>query len=85
MSKNWYPVINYNKCSSCGKCVEKCNFGVYDKNEYPNPEVVYPEGCIEGCNGCANLCPNGAIKYRDTRNNGCCGSGCDCNSNGGCC
>lgn len=83
MSKNWYPVINYNKCNACGKCVESCNFGVYDKNQYPKPEVINIEGCIEGCNGCANLCPNGAIKYRDTREKGCCGSGCSCK--GGCC
>ncbi|RDY28163.1 4Fe-4S ferredoxin [Romboutsia weinsteinii] len=83
MSKNWYPVINYSKCNNCGKCVENCNFGVYDKDQYPKPEVINIEGCIEGCNGCANLCPNGAIKYRDTRESGYCGPGCSCK--GGCC
>ena len=31
------------------------------KNWYP--VVVNTEGCIEGCRGCGNLCPNGAIQY----------------------
>lgn len=83
MSKNWYPVIDYTKCNYCGKCMENCKFGVYDGNDYPKPTVIYPEGCIEGCNGCGNLCPKGAITYKDTRNTGCCGSSCNCE--GGCC
>ncbi|WP_343338442.1 hypothetical protein TPELB_05970 [Terrisporobacter petrolearius] len=84
MSKNWYPVINYKKCDACGKCIENCNFGVYKERQDGKPEVIYGEGCIEGCDGCGNLCPNKAIKYRDTRSKGCCGPGCDC-KNSGCC
>lgn len=33
------------------------------KNWYPTPVVVNIEGCIQGCHGCGNLCPNGAIQY----------------------
>ena len=80
MSKNWYPVIDYAECTECGACVDMCEHGVYDKSKASSPVVVYPEGCIEGCKGCGNLCPGSAIQYvGDVQNNG----SCDCG--GGCC
>ena len=27
------------------------------------PKVVNTDGCIQGCKGCGNLCPSGAINY----------------------
>ena len=63
MAKNWYPVIDITAYAECGKCVEKCGHGVYDKAKTPVPVVVYPEGCVDHCHGCGNLCPNGAITY----------------------
>ena len=33
MSKNWYPVINYETCSECGACFNKCTHGVYEKKD----------------------------------------------------
>lgn len=63
MSKTWYPVINYELCTQCGACTNKCKHGVYDKAKAPRPVVVKPEGCVQGCHGCGNLCPNGAIEY----------------------
>lgn len=63
MAKNRYPVIDITACAECGKCVEKCGHGVYDKAKAPVPVVVYPEGCVDHCHGCGNLCPNGAITY----------------------
>lgn len=36
---------------------------VYDVNKAPVPIVVNSDGCIQGCHGCGNLCPNGAITY----------------------
>lgn len=63
MSATWYPVINYELCTECGTCVNKCTHGVYNKEKAPRPVVVMPEGCIQGCHGCGNLCPNGAIEY----------------------
>jgi len=26
----WYPSIDYDKCISCGKCVEYCKLGAYE-------------------------------------------------------
>lgn len=63
MSIKWYPVIDYMNCIECGACTDKCSHGVYDKEKAPTPVVVYTEGCIEGCHGCGNLCPQSAITY----------------------
>ncbi len=99
MSKTWYPVINYELCTECGTCTAKCRHGVFDMKKAPRPVVVYPEGCIRGCYGCGNLCPNGAIEYfgdvTQSSGEGCgCGcntgsagskdSGCDCGGGCGC-
>ena len=64
MSKTWYPEITYEKCVKCGLCIKKCKHGVYDKSKAPTPVVVFPAGCIQGCPGCGNLCPMGAIHYK---------------------
>lgn len=84
MSKTWYPIINRENCIECGACIEKCSHGVYQKGA-DRPEVIYPEGCIEGCHGCQNLCPAEAITYfgetGGKTSNGCgCGGSCE----GGC-
>ena len=63
MSKKWYPVIDYVNCSECGACVNKCTHGVYDKAKSPTPVIVYPDGCVDRCHGCGNLCPQSAITY----------------------
>ncbi|AYD39575.1 4Fe-4S ferredoxin [Clostridium fermenticellae] len=78
MSKSWYPVIDYSLCKECGACFNKCKNGVYEKKEN-HPVVVYPDGCVEGCHGCQNLCPVGAIQYvGDTTGKDDCGCGCCC-------
>lgn len=76
MSKNWYPVINYSTCSECGACIDKCKHGVYSKESGKKPVVIYPEGCVDGCRGCQNLCPTNSIEYagddKKSKNCGCC-------------
>lgn len=63
MSKNWYPVIDYSKCTECGICVNICPQDVYDKGKGPRPVVINAKDCIEGCHGCGNVCTYGAIEY----------------------
>jgi len=63
MSKKWYPVIDYLECAECGACIKMCKHEVYDESKKPSPIVVNGDGCIQGCHGCGNICPNGAIKY----------------------
>lgn len=78
MSKTWYPMINYELCTECGTCVNKCTHGVYNKEKAPRPVVVLPEGCVQGCKGCGNLCPNGAIEYFGDSKVECEAGGCCC-------
>ena len=59
------PVINEDKCTACGLCVEFCAedvfFGSLNKHV---PQVTYPEFCVH-FNCCAYECPEpGAITVR---------------------
>lgn len=64
MSKNWYPIIDFDKCIGCMACNDMCQHGVYKPNEETNkPKVVYGNGCVHGCHGCERKCPVGAIHY----------------------
>jgi len=67
LSKNWYPVLNYEQCTACGACLRKCSHGVYEDKD-GMMVVVSPEGCVEGCRGCQKLCPSGAISYFGEQN-----------------
>jgi NAD-dependent dihydropyrimidine dehydrogenase PreA subunit len=83
MSKTWYPMINYERCTGCGACYEKCPHGVYAWRE-GLPRVVNPEGCIQGCTGCGALCPREAIEYfGDTESAGG-NAACGCENDCGC-
>lgn len=93
MSENWYPVIDYSLCEECGSCILKCSKGVYDQAKSPSPKVVFKEGCVQGCHGCGNLCPVGAIAYvgdntgwspQNKKEGDDCGCECDCSSDCGC-
>ena len=84
MSKNWYPVIDYKKCTECGACTNKCKNGVYDQRKAPTPVVIAPNNCVQGCHGCGNLCPTKAINYVGDRGKKSGNSGCGCNGNGCC-
>lgn len=59
---SWYPVIDYERCSSCGQCADFCLFGVYEKNE-GKVLVVNPPGCKNNCPACARICPQTAIVF----------------------
>jgi len=67
----WYPTIDYDKCISCGACVNYCTaggFGVYafeEKDGKKRPVVKNPYNCIVFCRGCEDkdVCPTGAITH----------------------
>ena len=62
----WYPTIDYEKCVSCGKCVDYCKLGTYefeDKDGRKRPVVKNPNNCVVLCTGCDSICPAGAIKH----------------------
>ena len=59
------PVINADKCTGCGTCVDICAEDVFFKSKNGEiPIISYPEMC-NYCNCCVHDCPvEGAIKLR---------------------
>lgn len=51
--------INYNRCVSCGECLNACQFGAI---EWMSKPVIISELC-EGCGVCEVVCRYGAVKY----------------------
>jgi len=57
-----YPVVNEEKCISCGKCAEICQFkAIIMLKDTP---LVFPELCHD-CGGCHLVCPTDAISLRE--------------------
>lgn len=77
MSKTWYPVIDYDKCTGCQTCYNKCSHGVYELDD-GKPVVVKPVGCVQGCHGCGKICPQQAIEYVGDTAGALAGGGCGC-------
>ncbi len=63
MAKNWYPIINYNKCIGCMQCFNFCPHGVFEKGADGKPKVVHPESCVEFCKACGKICDQKAITF----------------------
>ena len=59
------PIIDKNKCTGCGKCVDVCPMDVFfGSKKKETPVVAYPEECWH-CNACVMDCPvDGAIRLR---------------------
>lgn len=60
---SWYPVIDYDRCTHCGQCLDFCLFGVYERNEDKKIKVVKPGKCKDKCPACARICPQVAIMF----------------------
>lgn len=52
------PVINFNKCTYCGKCAEICAYNAIAVLK--EHVLTFPELC-HGCGGCTLICPEKAI------------------------
>jgi len=55
--------IDYNRCTSCKKCIEACTFGVLEWFE-DRPIVVNPSNC-SACLECKLNCPPDAISVEE--------------------
>lgn len=55
-------VVDPDKCSGCGKCIEACRFGAIRKME--NTCEIDAFSC-EGCGVCTAVCPSSAIELED--------------------
>jgi NAD-dependent dihydropyrimidine dehydrogenase PreA subunit len=63
---SWGPTIDYDRCISCGKCVDYCTLGVYkfvEKEGKKRPVVENYNNCVVFCTGCQEQCPVGAISH----------------------
>jgi len=68
----WYPVIDKERCTECGKCHDFCLFGVYAVVK-GIVKVAQPQNCKNNCPACARVCPSRAIifpKYEKSPING---------------
>ena len=52
-------IIDKEKCTQCGKCIEVCRFDAISKDF-----IVDPISC-EGCGVCFHICPEKAIRMED--------------------
>ena len=62
----WYPIIDYEKCITCGKCVDYCHKGVFEFEEKDGKKrtvVKKPNNCVVFCRGCEDICPAKAITH----------------------
>ena len=61
----WDPKIDYEKCISCGKCVDFCHTSSFkfEEKDGKKTTVVNPNSCIVFCRGCEDICPVGAISH----------------------
>lgn len=58
----WFPVIDHDKCTSCGQCARFCLFGVY-RFQDKKLEVVKPLSCKNLCPACGRPCPTSAVIF----------------------
>ena len=58
----WFPVIDQDRCTQCGKCAKFCLFGVY-RFERKKLVVEHPLSCKNLCPACGRTCPSQAIIF----------------------
>lgn len=58
----WYPLIDRDRCTDCGKCFDFCLFGVYTITDGV-VHVTNPSHCKNNCPACARNCPSSAIIF----------------------
>ena len=59
----WYPVIDYDRCVSCGQCAEFCIFGTFEVTGGGRVRVAHPAKCKLNCPACGRVCPKSAIIF----------------------
>jgi nitroreductase/NAD-dependent dihydropyrimidine dehydrogenase PreA subunit len=58
-----WVTIDYDKCNSCGTCLEVCRRCFFLENE--TVVVHADEDCCSLCGHCASICPLGAIEHHE--------------------
>ncbi len=63
VSRRWYPVIDYDRCTNCMECIDFCLFGVYGVDFLDRILVENQDSCKKGCPACSRVCPENAIVF----------------------
>ncbi|MDB4637913.1 MAG: ferredoxin family protein [Planctomycetaceae bacterium] len=63
VSRRWYPVIDYSRCTNCMECIDFCLFGVYGVDGLDRILVDEQDNCKKGCPACSRVCPENAIIF----------------------
>ena len=63
VSRRWYPVIDFSRCTNCMECIDFCLFGVYGIDQHETIIVEQPDNCRKGCPACSRVCPENAIMF----------------------
>ena len=62
----YVAMVDHEKCTGCGTCLQRCQFGAIRKNVTLNNVWIDPFKCF-GCGLCETGCPQGAITLKDRR------------------
>jgi len=60
MKGHYVAMVDYEKCTGCGTCVERCQFGAARMEVAMDRVAINMRSCF-GCGLCATRCPRGAI------------------------
>ncbi|MDK1030958.1 MAG: hypothetical protein QGD94_03035 [Planctomycetia bacterium] len=63
VTRRWYPVLDYSRCTNCGQCRNFCLFGVYSISPEGEIRVENPDNCKPNCPACARICPEVAVIF----------------------
>lgn len=63
VTRRWYPVIDYSRCTNCMECIDFCLFGVYGVDSLDRILVEEQDNCKKGCPACSRVCPENAIIF----------------------
>ena len=74
VSRRWYPVIDYSRCTNCMECIDFCLFGVYGVDTLDRILVEEQDSCKKGCPACSRVCPENAIVFPQHKDTGIAGA-----------
>jgi MinD superfamily P-loop ATPase len=67
ISTNYKARLITDKCMSCRKCLDVCNFSTISWDQNKNKPIINSLLC-EGCGSCHLVCPAGAIELKRVQN-----------------
>ncbi len=60
---SWNVIVDADKCTGCGECVDVCPVEVYEIQEGKSA-VINEEECL-GCESCVEVCETSAVSVEE--------------------